>query len=75
MRRAHAESTCGIDDDGIKKLNLIELYVSHNYKIKDVSYMTNLRTLIACGNCGIDKKGINNLKFIELNTYGNKNFK
>ena len=33
---------CGIDDNGIKDLNLIKLNTSYNSKITNVNHMTNL---------------------------------
>ena len=57
---------CGIDQNGIKELDLIELYVDYNEKITDVSFMKNLKILRACDNCGIDQNGIEELDLIEL---------
>jgi len=45
---------------------LIELYANNNPKIKDVSFMTNLKKLYADKDCGIDQKGIQGLDLIEL---------
>ena len=45
---------CGIDDNGIKDLNLIELDAGYNPRIKNINHMTNLRKLDASGICGID---------------------
>ena len=33
LKILHAGWNCGIDDEGISKLNLIELYASYNNKI------------------------------------------
>jgi len=50
----------------IQRRNLIELYANNNPKIKDVSFMTNLKKLYADKDCGIDQKGIQGLDLIEL---------
>ena len=60
---------CGIGDNGIKHLNLIELYASDNLKITNVNHMTNLQILDAFYNSGINDNGIKNL--INLNTFDN----
>jgi len=44
---------CGIDDQGIKILKLIELYADYNLNITNVSHMTNLKILNASGYSGI----------------------
>ena len=66
-----ASYNCGLDDNGIKDLNLIELDVSDNPKITNVNHMTNLQILNASFNCGIDDNGIKNLNLIELNASDN----
>ena len=66
---------CGIDQEGIKELQLIEeLNANNNEKIKNVNHLTKLKILDCSYNCGIDQEGINDLRFIEkLNTwYNNK---
>jgi hypothetical protein len=47
-------AACG---QGIIGLDLIELDVSWNKKITNVSFMKNLKKLYADGNCGIDQNG------------------
>ena len=42
LKELNASSNCGIDQNGIKNLNLIKLIASYNSKIKDVSWMKNL---------------------------------
>jgi hypothetical protein len=42
----NAEGNCGIDDNGIKNLNLIKLFASANRKITDVTHMTNLKIFL-----------------------------
>jgi len=46
-----ASSVCGIDDDGIKNLNLEILIVDSNDKIKNIKHMTNLKELSARWKC------------------------
>ena len=43
LKKLIAFGDCGIDDNGIKNLNLIELYSHNNPKITNVSHMTNLK--------------------------------
>ena len=38
---------CGIDQNGINNLDLIELYVDNNSKINNVNFMKNLKILHA----------------------------
>ena len=61
----------GINQIGIKRLDLIKLNVDDNFQIKDVSFMTNLKELHISGNCGIDQMGINGLDLIRLNAWDN----
>src|SRR5271154_4878627 len=68
-------NTYNIDQEGIKGLNLIELYAGCNEKIKDVSFMTNLKKLHASGCCGIDQKGIKGCNLIELDANYNEKIK
>ena len=63
--------TSGIDDYGIKNLNLIELYAYNNPKITNANHLTNLKVLWAYGNSGIDDNGIKNLDLIELYAFNN----
>ena len=60
-----------IDQNGIEKLDLIELNIEDNNKIKDVSFMKNLKILYASGNCGVDQNGIKGLDLIELDIENN----
>ena len=66
-----ASETCGISQNSIIGLDLEELYVSCNEKVKDVSHMKNLKILDARGDCGIDQNGINGLDLDELNKFAN----
>ena len=61
----------GINDNGIKNLNLFKLYASWNSKIINVNHMNNLQILYECGNCGINDEGVKDLNLIELNSNGN----
>jgi hypothetical protein len=64
---------CGIDDNSIKNLNLVELYAYNNSMITNINHMNNLRVLDASGNCGIDDKNIKDLNLIKL--YASRNIK
>ena len=57
---------CGIDDNGIKNLNLKKLNAYNNQKITDVNHMTNLEDLNTGLYSGIDDNGI---KKINLKNY------
>ncbi len=63
--------TCGLDNNGINQLNLVELYVGSNPKITNINHMTNLRKLVANGSSGMADNGINQLNLIELNSQYN----
>ena len=57
---------CGIDQEGIKDLQLIEeLDAFSNKKIKNVNHLTKLKILNCFYNCGIDQEGIKDLQLIE----------
>ena len=60
---------------GIEGLDLINLHVSDNNKIKNVSFMKNLYSLYAGNNCGIDQNGIKNLDLVELDASDNNKIK
>ena len=49
LKILNASGFCGINNDGIKFLNLEEFYVGGNSKITDVSYMTKLKILDVSG--------------------------
>ncbi|XWV25405.1 putative ORFan [Tupanvirus deep ocean] len=60
-------SNCGIDQNDINGLSLVELHAWGNPKIKNVSHMApTLKKLDASYNCGIDQNGINGLSLVEL---------
>ena len=76
LKILYASGNCGIDQNGIKDLHLIELYANNNEKIKDVSQMAStLKILNASYNCGIDQNGIKDLHLTELYAYGNEKIK
>ena len=75
LRKLNASGFCGINQEGIKGLNLIELNAEYNPKITDVSFMKKLRKLDAGFNCGITPEGIRGLNLIKLHTTYNPNFK
>ena len=57
----------------IKNLDLIQLDISYNNKIKDISFMKNLKILNAYGNTELDQDSIKNLDLIELDvSYNDK---
>lgn len=60
---------CGIGQNSIRNLNLVKLKASGNDKIKNVSFMTNLKILEAT-NCGIGQKGIKNLNLLKAANNG-----
>jgi hypothetical protein len=66
-----AYSNCGIDQNGIHGLDLVELYADYNEKIIDVSMIKSLKKLCASDSCGIDQNGINGLDLVELNANHN----
>jgi hypothetical protein len=68
-----ASGCCGIDQNGIVGLNLVELRVANNNEIINVTFMKKLKILDASGRCGIDQNGINGLDLIKL--YVNDNSK
>ena len=63
---------CGINDDGISELNLVELHTAYNRKITNVNHMTKLEILYAISCSGIDDKGISELNLKELNAAYNE---
>src|SRR3989304_4882712 len=56
-----AEYRCGINDDGIRNINLKVLNASYNSKITMVNHMTRLEKLWAGYSCGINDEGIRNI--------------
>src|SRR5271163_1618580 len=68
-------NTYSINQEGINGLDLIELYADRNEKIKDVSFMTNLKKLHALGCCGIGQEGIKGCNLIELDANRNEKIK
>ena len=61
----------GINDYGIKDLDLFELYANNNVSIKNINHFNNLRILHAVGECGIEDYSIRNLNLIELDASSN----
>lgn len=63
---------CGINDNSLINLNLIELDASYNLNIKNINHLTNLTTLHASHRyCGIDDNGIKELNLSTLFAYAN----
>jgi hypothetical protein len=57
---------CTIRQNGIRELDLYELYCSDNSDIYDVSFMKNLQILDISNGCGVGQEGILNLRLKEL---------
>lgn len=67
LKKLSATWICGIADQHIRKLNLIKLDATQNYKITTVTHMSNLRILIADGSdCGITDDRIAGLNLTKL---------
>ena len=49
LKILNASDNCGIDQNGINNLDLIELNVDDNSKINNVNFMKNLKILNAYG--------------------------
>ena len=62
---------CGVTDDEIKDLNLIQLDATDNPKISKISHMTNLQKLNIGCNSGVTDNEIKDLNLIELKAYEN----
>jgi hypothetical protein len=68
----HASYYCGITDQYIKNLNLIELNVEANKNITNINHMSNLKILFA-QNSKISDLSIQNLNLTILNANNNPN--
>jgi len=66
LKKLNAGYSCGIDQDGIQRLYLIELNASNNHKIKNVYFMTSMKKLYINGMCSVDQNGINGLDLTYL---------
>ena len=62
----YASGDCGINQQGIEGLNLLEFNASNNSKITNISQMKSLQILYANGDCGINQQGIEGLNLIKL---------
>jgi F-box domain len=71
LKKLDARGDCGIGDQGIQNLNVVELNAFSNPKITNINHMTNLKKLDASWGCGIGDQGIQNLNLIELKAYNN----
>ena len=59
LKILHAEDKCGIDQNGIRGLNLKKLYAHDNKGIYNVSFMKKLKYLDISGEkCGVDQNGL-----------------
>ena len=61
----------GLNDNGIKNLNLRILDVEKNPNITNINHMTNLKRLDASYNSGINDNGIKDLNLNRLNINNN----
>ena len=79
LRILNASDDCGVNDDSLIGLNLVELKADSNPKIKKINHMkpaaSNLRILHAGGDSGIDDDSLIGLILIELNAYNNPKIK
>ena len=74
LKKLNCSYGCGIDQNGISNLNLIELDADGNEKIKNINHMKRTLKKLYCGwECGIDQNGISELNLIELHGDANKN--
>ena len=66
LKKLYCHGGCGIDQEGIKDLQLIEeLNANDNKKIKNVNHLYKLKILYCYNDCGIDQEGIKDLQLIE----------
>lgn len=70
LKKLDVSGKCGIDQEGIKGLLLMELSINDNCKINDLSTMKNLKELYARNN-GICQDGISQLDLLVLDRRGN----
>ena len=75
LRILYAWGDCGIEDDSLIGLNLVELNVSYNPKIKKINHMTNLKKLNASQNSGIEDDSLIGLNLVELSVNWNSKIK
>ena len=66
---------CGVGDEEIKELDLIELNASYNPKITKIKHMKNLQKLNIGYNCGVGDEEIKELDLIELKASSNPKIK
>lgn len=67
----HAQFDCGINQECIDKLALIELDFSYNKNIINLNHMKCLKKLYARGSCGVSQNSIDKLQLIELDASWN----
>ena len=67
----YCRDNCGISDENIKDLDLRELYVTGNLKIKNIGHMKNLKILHCAWDSGITDEDIRDLDLIVLSAYDN----
>ena len=67
LKKLDARGNCGIGQNGIIGLNLVEFDANNNNnKITNVSFMTSLKKLDAWGDCGIGQNSIIGLNLVQL---------
>ena len=71
--KLNAGDNCGINNEEIAKINVIELNVYNNPKITNVNHMTRLQILYAGSNCGINDAGIKYINLHKLHAGNNPN--
>lgn len=67
-----ARNKCGINQEGIKGLNLIELCITNNKSISNVSWMINLKKLEAGGESSLWQYGLGKLDLVQLDVCNNQ---
>ena len=76
LKILNCENDSGIDQNGILELNLIELRVNNNEKIKNMNHMKNTLKKLDCSyDSGIDQNGISELNLIKLDASHNEKIK
>jgi hypothetical protein len=71
LKILNASFDCGIDQNGIDGLDLVNLDAELNKKIVNVSFMKHLKILNASIKCGIDQSGIDGSDLIKLTVHDN----
>ena len=76
LKFLYIDDNCGIDDNGIKNLDLETLTCRYNSKITNINHLINLEGLNVSGNVNIGYDEIRNLKKLKwLDCYENDRIK